>query len=258
MTAGAIYRALWRHKVLILLSTAVCVGATWYATSRQHKTYEASVLVRVQQAKAASTDPLNAYEASQRVARTYATMIDSGALDARVRGLVAGRAPADGPVEAKLGARPVEDLELLWVTARSRSPGVAALVANAAPQALRDFSDTSRNARDRIVTVKAASVPHSPVSPDLALNVGLALVLALIFNCVLALVIEAFQDRLPELDEFGSALGVPVIATIPALRLKPLSALDGGGDATRVAELEIDRLAGAATGVGERDADGGS
>jgi uncharacterized protein involved in exopolysaccharide biosynthesis len=48
LTAGDVYRALWRHKVFIAVLTAAFVTATWYATKQQTQTYEASALVRAQ------------------------------------------------------------------------------------------------------------------------------------------------------------------------------------------------------------------
>ena len=49
MTAADVYRALWRHKWFILVLTALCVGAAWYATVQQTQRYEAAALVRVQE-----------------------------------------------------------------------------------------------------------------------------------------------------------------------------------------------------------------
>jgi len=89
VTAGDVYRALWRHKWFILILTAVCVGAAWYATVRQTQTYEASSLVRVQERGRSAGDAAAALQASQDLARTYAKMVGSGALAAEVRTLVA-------------------------------------------------------------------------------------------------------------------------------------------------------------------------
>ena len=89
MTAGDVYRALWRQKWFILILTAACVGAAWYATARQTQAYEASTLVRVQERGRSAGDAAAALQASQDLARTYAKMVGSGALAAEVRTLVA-------------------------------------------------------------------------------------------------------------------------------------------------------------------------
>ena len=216
MTAADVYRALWRHKTLIIVLTAVCVCATWFFTSREAKTYSASTLVRVQPAVAGG-DVLNGLEASQRLAQTYTTIIDSGVLAPRIRTSLASKMPAGRVARMGISANPVQDTELMWISARGRSPADAATVANAVAVTLRDFVRESGTLRDEVVILKSAHPPTTPVSPDMKLNLGLALVLGLIFNSALALLIEILRDRLPETEELEAALGYPVLATIPTL-----------------------------------------
>jgi capsular polysaccharide biosynthesis protein len=257
VTAGDVYRALWRHKILIVVLTAAFAGATWYATSLQTQTYEASTLVRAQESGPAAGNASAALQASQDLAQTYAKMIRSGALTDDVQKLVAAcakrrssNAPVKGPKgagkagapscgwlgskrsrrivprnmsEVTLTAEPIQDLPLLTLTARSKSPSSALIVADAAAPALREFIRTTAPASERVVTVKAAT-ESSPVSRHLALNIAIAVMLGLIFNGALALLIEFFRDRLPEPDQMEQTLGYPVLATIPALRLHRMDA----------------------------------
>jgi capsular polysaccharide biosynthesis protein len=255
VTAGDVYRALWRHKLFIAVLTAVCVGATWYVTSLQTRTYEASTLVRAQERGPAAGNASAALQASQDLAQTYAKMIRSGALTDDVQRLVAACAKRSrssvqesqatrtgGAVscgwlgrkrgrqvvlrdisKVKLSAEPVQDLPLLTLTARGKRPISALIVADAAAPALREFIRSTAPVSERVVTVKAAT-ESSPVSRHLGLNIALALVLGLIFNGALALLIEFFRDRLPETDQLEQEFGYPVLATIPALQLHPLEA----------------------------------
>ena len=256
MTAGDVYRALWRHKLLIGVLTTAFVAATWYVTSQQTRTYEASTLVRAQVRGPAAGNASAALQASQDLARTYAKMILSGALTDDVQRLVAacaekrssvsptsarvespkGAGKAGAPScgwlgskrsgrvlprnisEVTLSAEPVQELPLLTLTARSKRPSSALIVADAAAPALREFIRMTAPLSERVVTVKAAT-ESSPVSRHLALNIAIALMLGLIFNGALALLIEFFRDRLPEPDQIEQALGYPVLATIPVLRL---------------------------------------
>jgi capsular polysaccharide biosynthesis protein len=268
LTAGDVYRALWRHKLFIAVLTGLLVGATWYVTSRQSRTYEASTLVRVQERGPDAGDASAALVASQTLTQTYAKIIDSGALQAEIRRLIATcsnrasaqpRSEADAPgnaaspanprspgasscrwlrsrnlgrvslrqfSEAELSASPVEDLDLLSITSRSESPTRAMVVASAAPVALRSFIRRTGSLSEQIVIAKPATMPTSPVSRQLPLKIAIAFVLGLIFNGALALLIELFRDRLPESDELGQTLGYPVLATIPGLRLHPITAVE--------------------------------
>lgn len=242
MTAADVYRALWRHKWFILVLTALCVAAAWYATVQQTQRYEATALVRVQERGPAATgNPSAALQASQELAQTYARLVGAGALRADMRTLVAtctrpnARATASpcqwlvgrrraglepGPLSSvKLTADNVQDLDLLSITARSESRRDALIAAAAAPDALRAFLRRTAPPSERIVTVKTPT-SSSLVSRHLALNVTIALMLGLIFSSALALLLELFRDRLPEADELEVAVGHPVLATIPTLRLR--------------------------------------
>jgi capsular polysaccharide biosynthesis protein len=287
LTAGDVYRALWRHKFFIVLMTAVFVGATWYVTSRQTQRYEASTLVRVQE-RGDTGSGSGSLLAGQTLAQTYAQIVDAGALSPQIKILVAGcnsgkptrlkailpvapirvRAPnaaatgtqtvtpraaarrarrvaaarrslrrtyriACGSMgvtprrpapprrvsQVHLSSNPVQDLDLVTVAARSRNPRNATIAANAAPWALRAFIRKSGSRTEKIVTVKAATLPTSPVSRQLPLKLAVAAMIGLIFNGALALLFEFFRDRLPEPDQLGRQVGLPVLAVVPTLRL---------------------------------------
>jgi capsular polysaccharide biosynthesis protein len=189
------------------------------------RTYEASTLVRIQPAYRGA-DTLSAIQASERIAQTYAKILDSGALDARVRRLVSRQITSQDFSGVSLSGHPVQDLELMWISARSEDPTRAMIVANAAPTALGSFIQQGTFG-DEVVTVKPATTPSVPVSPRTAWNVAIALVLGLIFNSALALLIEVFRDRLPEPEEMRQAFGYPILATIPTLRLSRAKAVEG-------------------------------
>jgi capsular polysaccharide biosynthesis protein len=257
VTAGEVYRALWRHKWLIFLLCVGCVAGAWYLTTRETKTYEASTLVRAQERGPSAGDASAALQASQILAETYANVIASGALASELRTLVATCAKSEGSAGAaarsrscawlkdkrggpvapravsrvKLSTNRPQDLDLLSITARSPNPRNALLAAAAAPDALRSFVRRTAPPSERIVTVKAATA-SSPVPRHLALNITIALVLALIFSGGLALLMELFRDRLPEANELEQALGHPVLATIPVLRLRATAAPPRDGPST--------------------------
>jgi capsular polysaccharide biosynthesis protein len=207
-----VYRALWRRRLLILLLTVLAVGATWVVVSREKKVYEATTLVRIQQRITNTGDAIGSLAVGQHLAQTYAKIVIAPSIEQRVVQLLGGRVPRTG---VDIGASPVQDLELLSISARSHSPAQAALVANAAPVALRDFIQRTGTLRDQIITVDEARIPKKAVSPKVTLTVFVAFLLALIFSSVLALLVEWLGDRLPDPDELEAVLGKPVLATVP-------------------------------------------
>jgi capsular polysaccharide biosynthesis protein len=120
---------------------------------------------------------------------------------------------------------------MLTISARSPDPLTAERIANAAPHALESFIRQTGTLRDQVTLVQRASLPTAPASPNLKLNLALALILGLIFNGALALMIDLISDRVGDADELEKLTGVPVLATIPPLKFAetvppPSNALD--------------------------------
>jgi polysaccharide biosynthesis transport protein len=226
MTASDVYRALWRRWFLIVVLTALVVGTTWYATSRQTRTYEASTLVRLQQRSGNAGDAFNEIQAAALLAQSYGQIIDSGVLDGPVSSLAATQLPPEQLANLTISASPVASLDLLSISASGPNAVATTVAANAAPQALRNFISQSGLLHEEIITVKKATIPNSPTAPRMGLNLAIALVLGLIFSSGLVLLLEALRDRLPETDELETAFGYPVLATIPTLRLTRMTAVE--------------------------------
>ena len=216
MTIPEIYLALWRHKLFIVVMTALLGVATWYLTSQKTPVYEASTLIRVQQSVQDARDPIRSLDLGERLARTYATIVTTRELARSIQDQLDGEVPL-AAIQGHVSADPVQDLELLWISARSPEPGVAQSIANAAPPALRDFIRQKGTLREQIVTVESAAMPRKAASPDLSFNLTVAIMLGLLFNGALALVLEALRDRLPKPDELEQIAGLPVLASIPML-----------------------------------------
>jgi capsular polysaccharide biosynthesis protein len=155
--------------------------------------------------------------ATRRFRKSYTRACRS--IGVAARGRVAPRKVS----EVRLSGSPVQGVDLLSIAARSKGPANATIAANAAPWALRAFIRRTGSGTEKVVLVKAATKPTSPVSRQLPLKIAIAVMFGLIFNGALALLLELFRDRLPEPDELGQTLGRPVLATIPTLRLHQAS-----------------------------------
>ena len=215
MTIGTVYGTLWRHRLFILVLTAALGVAAYVITARQQKQYTASSLVRIEQKVTQASDLYSSLITGERLARTYALIAKTGS----VRELVRERLPSSIPDDAlNIGADQVSNLEVLKISVTYSDPVIAARVANAVPDALAQFARTNGTPREVISTVQSAGVPASPSSPNVKLNVVIAILLGLILNSGLVLLIEALSDRVGSAEELEHATGQPVIATIPALR----------------------------------------
>jgi capsular polysaccharide biosynthesis protein len=248
MTTAETYRALWRHRLFIIVLTGALIGAAWYLTSRQTPVYQASTLVRIQQPGVDPGAVVSSLLASEQLAQTYAKIVETGALRGRLREVVEGRPDSAQIAALEINAEPVESLDLLWINARSATPRLATEAANAMPVALRNFIRDTGTVRETIVTVKPASVPTEPSSPNLVRNLIIAGLLGLLFNGVLVVLMELLGDRLPEVDDLEQVVKKPVLATIPPLSLggtpdvleqPPSAGVTGGAaDASRPSLIE--------------------
>ncbi len=214
MATVDVYRTLWRYRYFVIGMTVLIGVVAGVVSSLQPKIYEATALVRVQQKIETADQAFGSLEVGSRLAQTYATIVTTDAIRKRVQRSVAGEVP---PGDVSLSAKPVSDLELLQVSARSESPAAAATVANAATLALRSFIADTGTLRDQLTIVNPASVPTVPVAPRVKLTVALAVLLGLLLNGALVLIAQHFADPLPEHSEMEAELGVPHLASIPPL-----------------------------------------
>lgn len=223
-----LYRTLWRYRFLIVGLTAALVAVTWYVTSRQEDEFEATTLVRIQQEIRDPTEAFGSLETGKRLAQVYAKIVATDAIRERV-----AETAGIPPEAVHLSAAPVDDLDLLAITASSPDAKRAANVANAAPASLVAFIEDTGTIREQIITVSQAEVPDTPSSPRPKRNIAIALILGLILNSAFALAIAPLSDRLPDPEELESLTGYPVLATIPKLTRRESRPTGGAGTSAR-------------------------
>lgn len=220
MPAVDVYRTLWRYRVMIVLLTALAGIAAYAFTQTQPTIYQADALIRIQQRASTPAETygsLGSLELGQRLAQTYSRIVQTRSMHERVAKTLEGKV---SPEDISISATPVGDVELLFISARSENPTAAALVANATTVGLRSFIRETGTLRDQIVVVDTATTPSIPVSPRTKFTIAIAVLLALLLNCALALGRDFFADRLPEVDEWEGKFERPVLATVPTLSLK--------------------------------------
>src|SRR5437762_1739350 len=164
-----VYRALWRHKGLIVVLTAIFAAAAWYLTEREQKVYTGTSLVRVQQRVQNTGEAFAALQTSGRLAQTYAKIASTTTIADRIYEGLNGKVPFSEIVGHVSGSQ-VEDLELLTISATSPDPHRAQLIANAAPSALQDWVHSTGTLRDRVTLIQNSGFPSRPTSPSLKLN----------------------------------------------------------------------------------------
>jgi capsular polysaccharide biosynthesis protein len=222
-----VYQALWRHKKLIVVLTVLFAGAAWFLTKREQPVYTASSLVRVQQRVQNTGEAFAALQTTGRLAQTYAKISATSTIAEMIYRDLDGKVPFSA-IAGHVSGHQIEDLELLVIAATSSTPEGAQLIANTAPGALTDWVRSTGTLRDRVTLIQQAGRPSSPSSPNLKLNLLIAVVLGLILNAGIALLIEAIGDRASSPDEVERVSGLPVLSIVPVVSRQSARRLLGG------------------------------
>ena len=216
-----VYRTLWRSKLLVVLITAIVVATAFTLTSRETKLYTAYSLVRVQQEVQREDEVFGALLTGERLARTYERIAETFAVRQLVDVGLPGNMNSGG---TSINASQLSNLELIQIAVTGPDPDVAAAVANEVPEALSTFIEETGTLRDTILLVERAGTPSFASSPNMSLNLTLALMFGLILGGGIALLKESFSDRITDIEELERVTRHPVIATIPNLKFAPRQA----------------------------------
>src|SRR4051812_7687929 len=139
---------LWRGKWLIVASLAICVALAVFITKTSAKVYAASAVIQVNAPAAQGTDQFQNQQASQALAKTYATQITDRNFLAKIQARVANGAYTIGQLSSKISAGAVTDTTLVRITVEGSSPDLAASLASDVSSAFLQVvrqDDTNRN-----------------------------------------------------------------------------------------------------------------
>ncbi len=230
-----ILQTLRKRMWTIVLVAVVTTGSALGSSLLQTPTYVASVQILVGQKTTGDTtlraDVSDLQELALTVAKAVPTTPVAEAVVERLD-LPEGSA---GEVLRNISAEPIPGTMFVNVSYKDSDPERAQLIANAIGQALSEkISEVSLGANAITATVwEPATLPKTPVSPDLVRNGILALVLGSLLGVVLAFLLEYVGDSWKSQEEVEEVSRVPVLAAIPRFRVsarrKAISASKEGG-----------------------------
>ena len=153
---------LWRGKWLMVTSLAVCVALAVFITKTSAKVYEASAIIQVNAPSQATTDTFQNQQASQALAKTYATLItDRGFLE-KIRDRVGNGRYTIGDLKSRISAGAVQDTTLVRMNVQESSPAAATSLASDVAQAFLQVvrqdavlrnNDQAREIQDQITKI---------------------------------------------------------------------------------------------------------
>jgi capsular polysaccharide biosynthesis protein len=221
-----VLQTLLRRVSVIILVTVVVTGSALGFSLTQTPTYEASIKILVGQKLTEDadfgTDVSDLQELTVTVAQAVQTLPVAQAVveQPNVPELSAGEVLENMSVEPSPGSN------FINVSYESSDPEEAQLIANTIGQALsQKISEVSVGVNGLTATVWApATLPETPVSPDLALNGIVALVLGGLLGIALAFLLEYLDDSWESPEEVEEISGLPAFGVIPAFEPRRTSA----------------------------------
>ncbi|WP_251150056.1 polysaccharide biosynthesis tyrosine autokinase [Cellulosimicrobium sp. Marseille-Q4280] len=213
----ALLRKRWVSIALIAVTGAGCGVLASLATTA---TYEARAQVFVSvRGSDTTSDLLQGSNFTVRQVKSYTELVTSPrVLEPVVEEL--GLTDDAASLAARVRAESPLDTVLIDVTATDESPQLAAAIANATAGSLADVVgelETPAAGGDspvQISTVRTATVPSSPSSPNVTLNLALGLVVGLALGVGLAVARELLDTRVRSTADVEAVTDAPVLGVI--------------------------------------------
>lgn len=212
------FAMLGRWWWLLLAGSALAGAAAFFITGTIQPTYRASATLLINQVETPGSIVYSDVLTSERLTQTYRELITKRPILESVVNKADEPGLTVGELSSKLDTKAVKDTQLVTVSVRDQSPERAARLANNVAQTFvgTETSDAiTRPGTTRIV--EPAAVPSSPVSPDLRLNVALAVLLGLVLAGGLAFLIEYMDDTVKSSEDVRFASGMPTLVEVGRL-----------------------------------------
>jgi capsular polysaccharide biosynthesis protein len=212
---------LWRRLWLIGLCAVVFAAVALGFSLTRTPLYEANIMILIGQAQGAPADSLySEVSGLQQLTQTMTEAVNTRPVAAAaIRELDLSMSP--GKLLENLNVEQVEATQFIDVSYKDPNPERAQRIANAVGDTFsRQVSEVSPSANAITATVwERATVPQSPVSPNLYRNLLLALVAGGALGVALAFLLEYLDDSWGSAEEAEQISGVPTFGVIPTFKV---------------------------------------
>ncbi len=225
------YLRIARRRWLLIVGTMiVTVAVAALITSQTTKQYASTARVFISTTPSNSADAYQGGLFSQQRVSSYADLISGLELSQRVIDKLQLDMSA-GELAGKINASVVPDTVVLKITVTDPSPIQAQRINDGVVDQLKSFVAELETPPGRKVPLLKATVvdsprlPTSPVSPQPARNVGLALVLGLLLGFGLAVLREILDTTVKRVEDVPALAETPVLSALafdPDVQHRPL------------------------------------
>jgi capsular exopolysaccharide synthesis family protein len=211
-----IWKRLWVIGVAVAVLTGLAVGLTLSLTPM----YESSVKLLVGQDRGITETPSDVL-GLQQLTVTMAEGVSSRRIAEDVIQQHDLQMTPTEFLEDRLSVEQIAATQYILVSYRDPDPQRAQLVANTIGEEFsQQVSEVSPRANAITATVwDRANLPQRPASPNLLLNVSLALFLGILLGTGLVFLLEFLDDSWRSPDEVEQRSGVPTFGVIPEIQI---------------------------------------
>jgi len=210
------YLAMLRRWWWLLIAGAVIAGVAAYLVTRTiTPTYSASATLLVDLTQQPGTVVYNDILASERLTKTYGELITQRPVLDGV--LSEGEFPelTVDDLRKNLDVSITRDTQLLTVSITDQDPDQATRLADTvATTFVAQQNALSLTRSGTVSIVESAELPNFPISPNLRLNVLLAVAVGFILSGVLALVLEYLDDTVKTPDDVRAVAGLAILGEV--------------------------------------------
>ena len=214
------WRVLMRSRWLILAIVFGITGMTALLSKLQPPVYAATATLIVNQ-PASRTASFEVVQANQAFARTLARIIGKPTVADRVASRLLF--PMTGSqVSKRMSFKPVNETQLIEITAEDRNAGRARDIANTYARTFVAYVATNlpeAAPSSGLSVADLAVAPRSPARPKPTLYTLVALVLSTAGALALVLIRARLDSRVHDPDALAEEFGLPVLGVLPAIDL---------------------------------------
>lgn len=211
-----IWRRLWVVGLVALLFVGGAVGFTLTRTP----VYEANIMILIGKAQVdeAPANLLGEVEGLQELTETLVEAVDTRPVaEATIQKLDLSMPPAE--LLGNLEAEQVAATQFIAVSYRDPDPDRAQRIVNTVGESFSGrISEVNPSGGITATIWERATVPQTPISPNLIRNLLLALVAGVTLGVALAYLLEYMDDSWRSPEEAEQISGVPTFGVIPAFK----------------------------------------
>jgi capsular exopolysaccharide synthesis family protein len=213
-------RVIWKRLWVIGVTAAVLTGLAVGLSLSLTPMYESSVKLLVGQDRGITDTPSDVL-GLQQLTVTMAEGVSSRRIAKAVIQQHDLQMTPTEFIEDRLSVEQIAATQYILVTYRDPDPQRAQLVANTIGEEFsQQISEVGPSANAITATVwDRANLPQRPASPNLLLNVSLALFLGILLGTGLVFLLEFLDDSWRSPDEVEQRSGVPTFGVIPEIRI---------------------------------------